>query len=186
MSKIIVIGGSAGSFRIVSKILASIPAKYPFPIVVCMHRLRNIRSCFVETLSINSNFRIKEVFDKEKIQASTAYIAPANYHLYINFGKSFSLSVEPPVNHSRPSIDMTMETAAEVYLDEVVGVLLSGANNDGARGMKKIHENGGATLVQDPDTCEISTMPKSCLQLFTPTYVLDVETIIEIILNLDV
>lgn len=184
LNKAIFIGGSAGSFKVVNKILTDLPANYPFPVVICMHRLRNIRSGFVSTLAINCQLKIKEAIDKEKISPSTVFIAPANYHLMINHGFHFSLSIEPPINHSRPSIDIMMETAAEVYREKAVGILLSGANTDGAKGMEKINENEGITIVQDPKKSDIPTMPESCLRLFEPTKVADVDSIIKFILEL--
>ena len=185
MEKIIVIGGSAGSFKIVNKILASIPANYKHPLIICMHRLRNVRSGFVSTLSMNSEFKIKEIHDKELIEPGIAYIVPSNYHLITDYGYKFLLSIEPPVNHSRPSIDIAMETTAEVFRNKTIGIILSGANNDGAIGLQKIQNNGGITIVQDPDESEIKTMPQSCLKLFRPTYIANVETIINFILELD-
>ncbi len=185
MEKIIIIGGSAGSFKIVNRILAAIPSGYQHPIVICMHRLRNVRSGFVSTLSLNSKFKIKEATDKEQIHSGNAYIAPSNYHLMCDYGHRFLLSVEPPVNHSRPSIDIAMDSAAEVFRDKTIGILLSGANSDGAKGMYKIYKSGGLTMVQDPEESDVKTMPESCLQLFKPAYIGNVETIIKFILELD-
>ena len=161
------------------------PQNYSFPMIICMHRLRNIRSSFTEALSLNSKFRIIEAFDKEKISKSTAYIAPSNYHLIVEFGYTFCLSDEEAVNHSRPSIDITMETAAEVFREKAVGILLSGANSDGAMGMKKIKDMGGITVVQDPNSSEIKTMPEACLNLFEPNYTLNIDSIIKFILDLE-
>lgn len=185
MEKIIIIGGSAGSFKIVAQILASIHSNYRFPIIICTHRLRNLRSNFTEVLSINSKIRVKEVFDKEKISGSTAYIAPSNYHLLVEFGHHFCLSDEEGVNHSRPSIDITMDTVAEVFKERAIGILLSGANADGAEGMRKIKEMGGITIIQDPDTAEIKTMPESCLQLFSPDHIMDTDSIINFMLDIE-
>src|SRR5690606_38379069 len=91
--------------------------------------------------------------------------APANYHMCVELGNSFSLSTEEMVNNSRPAIDITLETAAYVYKDKLIGILLSGANRDGALGMKKIKDRGGLTIVQDPADCMIDTMPSAALQL---------------------
>ena len=115
MDNIVVIGGSAGSFRIVSEILTSLPENYPWPLIICLHRLKTARTGFKEALEIHSKFKIREPFDKERIKESTAYLAPANYHLLVEYDHRFCLSVDRAVNHSRPSIDITMETIAEVF-----------------------------------------------------------------------
>ena len=168
VDKLIIIGGSAGSFRIVRDILVSLPASYRVPLILCLHRLRDARKGFLEALELKTEFPLREPRDKERIRPGNAYLAPANYHLQIEYGYYFSLSVDEPVNHSRPSIDIVMDTAAEVFKNKAQGVLLSGANMDGSAGMKKIHDMGGYTVVQDPETAEIPTMPESALKLFIP------------------
>ena len=182
--KLIIIGGSAGSYKIVNRLLSTLQADFPYPVIICMHRLRNARTGFVEALALTSKMKVSEASDKDYIRKATAYVAPANYHMMIEFGYRFSLSVSAPVNHSRPSIDITMETAAEVFRERAVGIILSGANMDGSRGMAKIHEMKGTTVVQDPDDCEIKTMPEATLHALTPDYVLKAEKIITFIQNL--
>lgn len=185
MNKILVIGGSAGSFRVVNQLLMSLPEDYPWAIIICLHRLKTARTGFKEALSIYSRFRIKEALDKERIEPSTAYLAPANYHMLIEYGHRFSLSADRAVNHSRPSIDITMETTAEVFKEKTTGILLSGANMDGAEGMRKIHEHGGITVVQDPASADIKTMPQAVIDLFKPNYILDKEDIISYVNKLN-
>jgi len=182
--KIIVIGGSAGSFRLVSDILNSLPADFPSTLIICLHRLRSARNGFLEALSIKTEFEVQEPFDKEQIRPSVAYLAPANYHLLATYGRRFSLSVDDPCNHSRPSIDMTMQTIAWIYRKEVTGILLSGANMDGAKGLKRIKEKGGYTITQDPGTAEIKTMPQAAINLFTPDLITGKQGIIDYILGL--
>ena len=149
--KAVVIGGSAGSFQGVTKILSNIPEDFKLPIILCLHRLKHVRNGFVEALSIKSLLEITEPHDKEHIKKSMVYLAPANYHLSVELGHTFSLSTEEMVNNSRPAIDITLNTAAYVYRHKLVGILLSGANRDGAMGMQHINERGGRTIVQDPD-----------------------------------
>ncbi len=184
LEKLIIIGGSAGSFRIVHRLLSELPADYPYPLILCMHRLRNIRTGFAEALESNTKLEVREAFDKEQIQKNKVYLAPSNYHMMIEFGYHFSLSVSAPVNHSRPSIDITMETAAEVFGERAVGIILSGANMDGSKGLAKIREFGGITVVQDPSDSEISTMPETCLRTMKPHYILKKEEIIRFVINL--
>jgi two-component system chemotaxis response regulator CheB len=146
--------------------------------------LRNIRTGFAEALQINSKIEIVEPDDKEIIRENRIYLAPSNYHLMFEQGNRFSLSVTEPVNHSRPSLDICFETGAEVFRNKTVGVLLSGANMDGAKGMHKIKKEGGLTIVQDPQDSEIQTMPETCINLFQPDHIFNSTKIINFISKL--
>lgn len=136
--KAIVIGGSAGSFQGVVKILSRLPEKFPLPIILCLHRLKHVRHGFVEALSIKSVIQVTEPYDKESIKKGGVYLAPANYHMSVELGHNFALSTEEMVNNSRPAIDITLGSCAYVYKEKLIGILLSGANRDGAVGMKSI------------------------------------------------
>jgi two-component system, chemotaxis family, protein-glutamate methylesterase/glutaminase len=160
----ILIGGSAGSFQVVISILSLLPKNFPLPVILCLHRLKSIRSGFVEALSFKSAIPVIEPYDKEFIRPGLAYIAPANYHLYIEDDFSFALSTEDPVNHSRPSIDVTFKSAALAYGPGLTGIVLSGANSDGAEGLYEIKTAGGTTIIQDPNESEVNIMPLSCLE----------------------
>jgi len=183
--KAIVIGGSAGSFQGISKILSSLPKDFELPIILCLHRLKHVRHGFVEALNIKSTITLLEPEDKEPIKRGHIYLAPANYHLCIELGNTFALSTEEMVNNSRPSIDITLETAAYNYRNRLIGILLSGANKDGALGMKKIKDRGGLTIVQEPSECMIDTMPTAALSLTQIDYVLNVQGIIDFIRELN-
>jgi two-component system chemotaxis response regulator CheB len=171
MYKAIMIGGSAGSFQVVAGILGALPKDIDMPVFLCLHRLKHVRSGFVEALSLKSNIPIVEPFDKETIKPGKAYLAPANYHMFIELGNRFALSTEEPMHHSRPSIDLSFISAAQAYRNKLVGVILSGANRDGAYGLKKVSELGGLTIVQDPADCEVKTMTEASLQLINANYV---------------
>ena len=183
--KTVVIGGSAGSFQGMVKILSRLPKGFPLPIILCLHRLKHVRNGFVEALSIKSVVQVTEPFDKENIKKGGAYLAPANYHMSVELGNYFALSTEEMVNNSRPAIDITLSTSAFVYKEKLVGILLSGANRDGAAGMKSIHEKGGLTIVQDPSECMIDTMPKAALAMTKIDHVLKVDQIVEFLIELD-
>lgn len=183
--KAIVIGGSAGSFQVISKILSSLPVDFETPIMMCLHRLRHVRNGFVEALNIKSTIAIQEPFDKEAIKKGKIYLAPANYHLSVELGSTFALTTEELVNNSRPSIDILFQTAAYAYRHKLIGILLSGANKDGAAGMKSIHERGGLTVIQDPEECLIDTMPSSALKVTQIDHSLKVDEIIELLLLFD-
>lgn len=162
--KLIIIGGSAGSFQVITKIIHSLPKDYPIPVVLALHRLKHVRHGFVEALMIKSKMNVIEPQDKEKIRSGNIYLAPANYHLYVELAGTFALSTEEAVNHSRPSIDLTFMTAGYAYKNKCVGIILSGANKDGAVGLKKLKDYGGITVVQDPTDAQMPTMPVAAIE----------------------
>ncbi len=184
MFKAVIIGGSAGSFRVITKILQSLPKGYPLPVLLNLHRLKHVRSGFVEALSIKSNIPVIEPHDKDSIKPGNAYLAPSNYHMFVELNKKIALSTEEPVNHSRPSIDLSFETAAQTYNKNLLGIILSGANRDGALGLKKIKEMGGTAIVQDPKECEVVTMTETALRLTEVDYVYTTDQIIDYLKNL--
>jgi len=183
--KAVVIGGSAGSFQGVVKILSQLPKGFPLPIIMCLHRLKHVRNGFVEALSIKSVVQVTEPNDKETIKKGSVYLAPANYHMSVELGNHFALSTEEMVNNSRPSIDITLATCAFVYKEKLIGILLSGANRDGAYGMKAIHDKGGMTIVQEPTECMIDTMPKAALAATRIDHVMRIDQIVTLLKELD-
>ena len=184
IEKYVVIGGSAGSFQTVLKLLEEFPKNYPYPVFLVLHRLKNVRSGFIEALSIKSKLKLTEPCDKEQIEGGRVYLAPANYHMYIQPNKTFSLSTEETINHSRPSIDVTFSSAAFSLREQLVGVLLSGANKDGSFGLKNISKYNGLTIVQDPKDSQIQTMPQAAMDIFNVDKVLSSEEIIKFVTNL--
>lgn len=183
--KAVVIGGSAGSFQGIVRILSALPAGFSLPVIMALHRLKHVRHGFVEALALKSSMPVIEPEDKEAIRKSNVYLAPANYHLSVELGNYFSISTEEMVNNSRPAIDITLGTAAYVYRNKLVGILLSGANRDGALGMKSIHDKGGLTIVQEPSECMIETMPKAALSVTTIDHVLTIDKIIDFLTELN-
>ena len=182
--RLIVIGGSAGSFRIVSRLITGLPETFDVPLIVCLHRLKNIKAGMLETIGHITTREVREPRDKDPVKPGTVYVAPANYHLLLEEDLTFALSTYRTIHHSRPSIDLTMESAAQVYGPGVLGILLSGANSDGAAGMRTIRLMGGSTLVQDPVDAEIASMPNAALKLMQPDYIFREEKIITFIQNL--
>lgn len=166
--KIIVIGGSAGSYSVVSRILSSLGPDFPLPLVLCLHRLKDVRHGFVESLNTSSGLTVREPADKEPVKPGFAYLSPSNYHLLIEPRHTFALSTEDCINYSRPSIDITFETSGFAYKNEMAGILLSGANGDGARGLLNAHGNGAFTVIQDPQNASFRTMPAEALKYFKP------------------
>jgi len=180
----IIIGGSAGSFKIISRMIPALKPGFTFPIVICVHRQRTASDSFIVALGNNRAVPISEASDQGEIAVGNVYVAPANLHLVFRNPGAFATHSEEPVNYSRPSIDVTFLSAAEIYREKVIGILLSGANSDGAEGMKAISEAGGITIVQDPLDAEIPLMPQSAVDSFQPTYVMTADKIINFIGNL--
>ena len=175
--KAVVIGGSAGSLQVLNTIFSQLPDKTRLPIFVAVHRLKHVYTGMPESLNVKSKLHIVEPHDKQAIAPGKIYLAPANYHMAIERSGLFSMSSDEMVLGSRPSIDITLGSCAEYYKKNLLGILLTGANKDGADGMRKIHLNGGHTVVQDPKTCMIDTMPKAALAATTIDQILSIEEI---------
>lgn len=182
--KYIIIGGSAGSFQSVTSLLAALPKTFPIPIFLCLHRLKHVRTGFVEALSIKSSVEVVEPNDKEFIRQNRAYLAPANYHMYFEIGNHIALSTEEAVNHSRPAIDISFASAAYTYKSKLIGIILSGANKDGAFGLSQVKEHGGLTIVQDPDECQVKTMTSAAISETEVDHIMKIDEIIDFIKKL--
>lgn len=181
--KAIVIGGSAGSYAVVSRILASLRADFPLPVVVCMHRLKHVRAGFVESLNDKTPLSVVEPYDKQPIERGFVYVAPANYHLFVEYDSTVSLSIEEPHLFCRPAIDHTLSSAAKTWRNKLIGIILTGANKDGAEGLKDIADRGGYTIIQDPATADVPTMPRAALRLLKPDALLSPQGIIDFLKN---
>lgn len=157
----IVIGTSAGGFEATKKILSRLHGGLQVAVIVVQHLPNRSNDGMVQLLNDISPLPVKEVEDKDPIVPGTVYLCPPNYHLLIEREKCFTLSAEPKVNFSRPSIDVSFESAAEVYRDELIGVVLTGANSDGSAGLRLIKEYGGMVVVQNPAAADYPEMPSA-------------------------
>ncbi|HEU4555103.1 MAG TPA: chemotaxis protein CheB [Chitinophaga sp.] len=175
--RMVVIGGSAGSLDVILKIVAAVQDAADVAFIVVVHRAKTGDSILADLLSTQTKLAVKEVEDKEQILPGTIYIAPPDYHLLLENEYTFSLDASEKVHYSRPSIDVTFESAALVYKTTLVGILLSGANADGAAGIKTIADAGGYTIVQQPATAEVSYMPQRALSIARVSKVLEGEEI---------
>jgi two-component system, chemotaxis family, protein-glutamate methylesterase/glutaminase len=144
---------------------------------VVQHRLPTHMEALAGLLDDLCPLHVKEAEEKERICPGNIYIAPGNYHLLVERDRTMSLSVDEKVSYARPAIDVLFETAAETYRASLIGILLTGANHDGTRGLKKIKENGGLTIVQDPDTAEAAAMPRSAIEAHAASQVLPLPAI---------
>jgi two-component system chemotaxis response regulator CheB len=156
---IIVVGASAGAVEALLAILPKLPADYPLPLALVVHVPPGRESLLPELLGSRCAIQVKEAEDKEHYHPGVLYLAPPDYHLLLERGGYFSLSNDEPVMFSRPSIDVLFESAANAWGSRVVGVVLTGANEDGARGLEAICACGGLGLVQDPTQAEAPRMP---------------------------
>lgn len=159
----IVIGASAGGLSVLSVILSGLPVNYPVPVIIVQHRIKDQRDLLEEVLQSKCRIKIKQADEKEKINGATIYVAPPDYHLLVEKDFRFSLSSDAPVHYSRPSIDVLFETAANAYGKGLTGIILTGANSDGALGLVAIKNAGGTTIVQDPKEAQFSFMPAAAI-----------------------
>ncbi|MFK3795821.1 MULTISPECIES: chemotaxis protein CheB [unclassified Pseudomonas] len=168
----IVVGASAGGVEALLKIFRPLRKGFRLPIIVVLHLPDERRSLLAEVFSSHLAMPVKEADDKEPIVPGTLYFAAPGYHLSVENDLTFSFSQEERVYHSRPSVDILFESAADAYENRLAGVLLTGANNDGAEGMARISESGGLTVVQDPAQALARAMPDAALALHTPDFLL--------------
>lgn len=161
----VVMGASAGAVEALLKILPVLPQNYPLPIIIVVHLPPDKDSVLAELFQPKCKLRVMEVEDKETLAPGTIYFAPPNYHVLIEQQKTLALSNEEPVFYSRPAIDVLFESAADAYGPALLGILLTGANDDGARGLQAIEAAGGRVIVQRPDQAACPTMPQAGLAL---------------------
>lgn len=176
--RVVVIGGSAGSLEVVFGIVSALPRRSGAAYVIVLHRKNDNDSLLADLLSSRTAMPVTEVEDKEHVQANHVYIAPPDYHLLFEDEQTFSLDSSEKVHYSRPSIDVTFESAADVFGPRAVGVLLSGANADGADGLKRIKNAGGYTVVQHPESAEVNFMPRQAIKNDAATAVLTTEELV--------
>jgi two-component system chemotaxis response regulator CheB len=168
----VVIGASAGGFEALFAVLTGLPASYPMPLVAVLHLPEAHESRLAELFGYRLSLRVREARDKETLEAGVLYFASSGYHLSIENDRSFSLSCEERVSYARPSIDVLFASAADAYGKSLAAVLLTGANYDGAAGLAGIRIAGGLTIVQDPSTAEVATMPEAAIRRMTPDLIL--------------
>jgi two-component system chemotaxis response regulator CheB len=159
----VVVGASWGGLHALTTIMRALPPTFAAPLLVVQHRSRDAASLLAELLQDVTPLRVCEVEDKEPLEAAHVYVAPPDYHVLLDEGH-FALSTEAAVRYSRPSIDVALASAADTYGARAIGVVLTGANEDGARGLRRIVDRGGWAVVQSPATAEVRTMPEAALR----------------------
>jgi two-component system chemotaxis response regulator CheB len=164
----VVIGTSAGGVAALGRLLPALPAEMPFPVVVVIHMPREGPNALVDIFAPLCAVAVCDAIDKQPVTGGTVWFAPTDYHLLIESTRTFSLSLEEPVNYSRPAIDPLFESAAEAYGAGLVGIVLTGASADGARGALAVRESGGVLVVEDPAGADSAAMPTAAIALARP------------------
>lgn len=184
-SEAIVVGASAGGVEALLSIFSSLAPGFTLPIIVVLHLPDARRSHLADVFARRVPMPVMEARDKALIEAGTLYFAAPGYHLSVEQDRSLSLSLEDRVHHSRPAIDYLFESAADAYGPALVAVLLTGANQDGARGLAHVKRRGGLTVVQDPAEAHVSIMPKAALALHQPDHILPLRGIGRLLMELE-
>lgn len=180
---IIVIGTSWGGLKAIEILLSGLPTDFPLAIAIAQHRHRNAGDLLRELLQRYSLLPVVEVEDKQAIAPGHVYLAPADYHLLVEPG-NFALSTEAPVHYSRPSIDVLFGSTADAYTHRAIGVILTGANHDGAQGLAAVKRRGGLAIVQEPTEAESSTMPTAAIAATQVDYILPLTKITSCLIKL--
>ena len=181
----IAIGVSAGGFETLNTLVTQLPEDFSLPIAIVQHRSAESSGYLAEHLDINAHLKVKDVFDKEPRSPGIVYLAPPDYHLLIERGLLFSLSRDDKVNYSRPSIDVLFESAADIYRQACLAIILTGKNHDGAMGLAKIVASGGTAIVQDPHSAHASEMPSAAINNVPTASVLGLSQITDYLITLD-
>lgn len=161
---LLVVACSAGGITLLMELLQELKSDVSFAILVIIHRNDKFHSTLEEMVQLKCRLKVKQAEEKEKLMPGIIYFAPGGYHLLVETDRTIALDISEPVNYCRPSIDVSLQSAAEVYQDKLVAILLSGANKDGAEGLRAVHKYGGVTLVQNPEYAEVDVMPKAAIE----------------------
>jgi len=178
------IGGSAGALAPITQILSKLPANFSFPITLVIHRSFESSTSFIDHLSSTTKLHVVEVFDKQKITEKKIFISPCDYHLQVESEDAFSLCCDEKLHFCRPAIDVLFTTAAEIFDKKCIAILCSGANIDGVAGLLRIKQLGGTTIVQSPETAEVTVMPEAAIALGAADMVCSPEEIVTFLLEL--
>src|SRR6266850_1825389 len=181
--EVVVVGTSTGGLKALQTLLSGLPAEFSLPIVIAQHRGKDLESGLCEYLCEFTRLPVIEPDDKEPLRDGHVYLAPRDYHLLIE-NRSFALSTAQSVRFARPSIDVLFESAADAFQTGAIGVILTGANSDGARGLATIKSRGGFTIVEDPASAAARELPEAAIAQATPDKILALDQIAPCLTNL--
>jgi two-component system, chemotaxis family, protein-glutamate methylesterase/glutaminase len=176
-SRIVLIGCSSGGLAALASIAGNLQGDYPFPLIVVQHRAHDEKMLLEEILQTKTMLRVKQADEKENIENGNIYLAPPGYHLLIEKDLTFSLASDEPVNYSRPSIDVTLQSGAIACGKKVVSIILTGANSDGAKGIEAVKRAGGITIAEDPSTATFPYMPRAAIATGKVDHVMSIKDI---------
>lgn len=179
--RLAILGGSAGSLNALMQILPDLTKLNHYAIVIVVHRKSTDDQTLEELLTLKSGVPVKPIEDKTILKPGFVYVAPSNYHLLFEKDDTLALDTSEKINYSRPSIDVSFESAAEIYGSSLVGILFSGSNTDGTEGLKAIHAAGGKIVVQNPLSADMPFMPNNAILHTTPDYILNNNEILELL-----
>lgn len=182
----VVIGASAGGVQALSEILPALRPDCGASVFVVLHLPRERPSKLVDIFAPKCTVQVREAQDKDSPEPGVVYFAPPDYHLLLDTGPQLVLSVDDLVHFSRPSIDVLFESAADVYGGRLLGVILTGANEDGTAGLAAVCDAGGGAIVQDPETAQAPTMVASALERCPDALVLQLDGIAHLLGQLNV
>ena len=180
----VVIGASAGGVEALSQLLPALPATLRAAVFIVLHQPRERPSRLAALFQAKCVLPVREAEDKEPVAPATVYLAPPDYHLLLDQGPCLALSADEPVNYSRPAIDVLFESAADLYRERLLGMILTGGNQDGAAGLAAVQRAGGVTVVQAPQSAQVALMPASALQRIVPDHVLPLAEIAALLRSL--
>lgn len=180
----VVLGVSSGGVEALKLVIGSLPADFTLPVMVVAHISPEADNGLALLLDELCAIRVKEADELEKAAAGTVYLAPPNYHLQVEKDATLSLSVDPPVRFARPSVDVLFEAAADAFGPALIGVVMTGAGNDGSEGLRRIKDAGGVTVVQDPAGALVDSMPASAIEAVAPDYIVPLERIAPLLVRL--
>ena len=182
--KAIVIGISAGGMGTLKALLGALPKDFPLPILIAQHLSPDSGDAMALFLDQLCAIHVKEADEGERPTGGRVYLAPANYHLMVEPDGRLGLSADPPVNFSRPSVDVLFETAAQAFGERLIGVVLTGTGMDGSRGLRRIKDKGGVAVVQDPEDAAADAMPRHAMAAVHPDYLVTLSTLPQLFINL--
>ncbi len=183
ITKIIAIGGSAGSIGVIKRVIDAVPADFLSAIIIIVHHLESGDELLRQGFQNLSSLPVVIVLDKMKIEPGTIYFSPGNYHLMLELDMSFSLNCDEKTHFCRPSIDVTFSSLAEIDAVERLAILLSGANSDGARGLLDVKKHGGTTVIQSPESSEVDIMPGAAIEINAGCVTLSPEALVDYVIN---
>ncbi|MEN7546280.1 chemotaxis protein CheB [Rapidithrix thailandica] len=179
----IVMGASAGGLKAIRQLVYALPASFPLPVIIVQHIATDSSLRWITSINNQAIIHVKEANIGEKAQGGIVYFAPPGYHLLVETNCTFTLTLDERVNYARPSIDVLFETATDAWKHKLIGIVLTGSNQDGAYGLSLIKEAGGLAIVQKPEEAESPEMPQAAIRRANPHWILSIQEITDLLIT---